>query len=110
MNRKIVVVRFDEKKVKRLEWAHDLCLGSLYVIKVANEFFNISEKKSDFNPPHYFIDVVFIGSISVYSEEGYYQREKYLFAEINEKNIYEIHEPEHQVFLDEQFNIRSRNL
>ena len=107
----IAIIEFNKEKCELLEYRRDLCLGRLYVIKVDNPDYNNKNNCCEFsNPEYYYIDAVYIGSTPIYCEEGYYQRERYLFAEINDKNIYEIFEPEYQVFLDEQYNIRSRNL
>ena len=108
MDSRFVVVGFDEKKVKRLEWAHDLCLGRLYVVKIDNPEFNKDSQVDEFNCESYFVDCVYVGSERVYNEEGEYIDDTELFAELGTVNVHKVTEPKFRVFLDDQYNIRSR--
>lgn len=108
MNNRFVVVEFDAKKVERLEWAHDLCLGRLYVIEIDNPEFNKDSPVDDFNCESYFVDCAFIGSEPEYNEEMEYIDDNPLFAELGTTNVYKVTEPKFRVYLDDQYNIRSR--
>lgn len=101
-------VEFKKDNVKLLEWAQDLGLGRLYVVEIDNPDFNKDSQIDEYNCETYFVDCVYIGSEPEYNEEREYIDDTELFAEIGSTNVYKVTEPKFRVYLDDQYNIRSR--